>query len=216
MSENDEIYNAENDDILVDENIIEDEAVEVNDQVQNNNRHNNRNRNRNRNRHNNNNNHYNHNHNDYEYMMTFKKWFPQMNTIPKAIFKLTQMWFILFTVVTLVSCPTREWLRYNYETFCSGGEYDGTTLSSGFLNFVTNKFWYGDDHSCDQYRRWTKTAERFCPIKDAGLSREIPTMLATATILPAFAYILKQIFGNLGNGNNNFGNNKRNFNNRRN
>lgn len=206
MSEDEQVYNAEisdNDNVVVDENIIEEEVLELNNQ---NNNQNNRNRNRNQNRQN----HYNRN----ELTTTFKKFLPQMQSIPKAIFKLAQMWFIFFVVVTLISCPSREWLRYNYETYCRGGSYDGTQWTDGFLNFVSNKAWYGDDHSCDQYRRWTKTAERFCPIKDAGLSREIPTMLATATILPAFAYMLKQIFGNLSNGNN--GNNNKKNNNRNN
>ena len=194
MSEDEQVYNAEisdNDNVVVDENVVE--------------LRNNRNNRNNRN-------HQNHNRN--ELTTTFKKFLPQMQSIPKAIFRLAQMWFIFFVVVTLISCPSREWLRYNYETYCRGGSYDGTQWTDGFLNFVSNKAWYGDDHSCDQYRRWTKTAERFCPIKDAGLSREIPTMLATATILPAFAYMLKQIFGNLSNGNN--GNNNRKNNNRNN
>ena len=191
MSEDEQVYNAEisdNDNVVVDENVVE---------LRNNR---------------NNRNHQNHNRN--ELTTTLKKCLPQMQSIPKAIFRLAQMWFIFFVVVTLVSCPSREWLRYNYETYCRGGSYDGTQWTDGFLNFVSNKAWYGDDHSCDQYRRWTKTAERFCPIKDAGLSREIPTMLATATILPAFAYMLKQIFGNLSNGNN--GNNNKKNNNRNN
>jgi len=210
MSEDEQVYNAEisdNDNVVVDENIIEEEVLELNNPAQNNNQNNrNRNRNRNQNRQN--------RHNRNELTTTFKKFLPQMQSIPKAIFRLAQMWFIFFVVVTLISCPSREWLRYNYETYCRGGSYDGTQWTDGFLNFVSNKAWYGDDHSCDQYRRWTKTAERFCPIKDAGLSREIPTMLATATILPAFAYMLKQIFGNLSNGNN--GNNNRKNNNRNN
>jgi hypothetical protein len=215
MSEDEQVYNAEsieiseNDDILVNENIIEEEVLELNNSAQNNNHHNNRNRNRNRNQ--NRQNRYNNNNNRNELTTSFKKFLPQMQSIPKAIFRLAQMWFIFFIVVTLVSCPSREWLRYNYDTYCRGGLYDGTQWTDGFLNFVSNKAWYGDDHSCDQYRRWTKTAERFCPIKDSGLSREIPTMLATATLLPAFAYILKQIFGNLSSGNNN-GNNKKNNN----
>jgi hypothetical protein len=43
-----------------------------------------------------------------------------------------------YILTTLISCPSREWLRYNYETYCRGGSYDGTQWTDGFLNFVSN------------------------------------------------------------------------------
>jgi hypothetical protein len=144
--------------------------------------------------------------------------FLQPNYLFQKSVSLAKLWFITFIVFTLITCPMREWLRYNYSKYCHGGEYMSNGATDAFFNFVTNKIWYGHDHQCDQYVRWTKAAERMCPIGDLGISREIPTIIATVTLLPTGAYLLKNIFGapNTNNGNNHGKKNYRNYNRRNN
>jgi len=207
--------------ILVEQPVEDNEEEEENSpepspapvQQRNNRRNNRRNRGNNRGNNHNQQNHQNNNQSSIQYIMSLF----QPNQIYKKVISLTKLWLITFTVFTLISCPTREWLRYNYSQYCNGGEFTGTGKQDAFFNFVTNKIWYGHDHRCDQYVRWTKAAERMCPIGDLGLSREIPTMIATVTLLPTGAYLLKNIFGapNGNNGNNHGKKNNRN-NNRRN
>ena len=142
--------------------------------------------------------------------------------IIKQVITLLTLWGIMCLGCTLTMCPLREWFRYNYAYYCKGGSWDGTCMPSAFINFVSNKAWYGHDHGCDQFTRWTKVAERWCPIGDLGLSRDFPNILASVTLLPAGAYFLRNIFGVPGggggnNGNNNNRNNRnRNRNNRNN
>jgi len=212
---------VDEEELIIDENdnIIENSPAPAPAPVQqrNNSRNNRSNRwnNRGNNRGNNNQqNHQNNNQSSIQYIMSFF----QPNQIYKKFLTLVKLWFITFTVLTLVSCPTREWLRYNYSQYCNGGKFTGTHANDAFLNFVTNKIWYGHDHQCDQYVRWTKAAERMCPIGDLGISREIPTIIATATLLPTGVYLLKNIFGapNTNNGNNHGKKNNRNYNRRNN
>jgi len=162
---------------------------------------NNRGRNRRRNNRNNNNN--------WNWKSYISKSF-----ILKQIMTLLTLWGIMCIGCTLTMCPLREWFRYNYAYYCRGGSSDGTCMSSAFINFVSNKAWYGHDHGCDQFTRWTKVAERWCPIGDLGLSRDFPNILASVTLLPAGAYFLRNIFGVPGGGNN--GNNRNRNNNNRN
>ena len=199
--------------LIIDGNdiIIENSPAPV--QQRNNSRNNRNNRGNNRGNHNQQNHQNNNNQSSIQYIMSLF----QPNQIYKKFLTVVKLWFITFMVLTLVSCPTREWFRYNYSQYCNGGKFTGTHANDAFLNFVTNKIWYGHDHQCDQYVRWTKAAERMCPIGDLGISREIPTIIATATLLPTGVYLLKNIFGapNGNNGNNHGKKNNRN-NNRRN